>query len=617
MADREQLEKIATLMRYWSLKMTTQAGSGHPTSALSAVELMVGLLFGGIFRFDPAHPEHPNNDRIVFSKGHATPLFYSMWAAAGQVSEDELMTYRHFGSPLEGHPTVSFKFCEAATGSLGQGLSIGAGIALNGKYLDKLPYTTYVLLGDSEMAEGSQWEALQLAAYYKLDNLVGILDVNRLGQRGETMYGWDLGAYEQRISSFGWETILINGHSLDEVISAYQRAMTVADQPVMIIAKTVKGKGVSLLENQNGWHGKTLDEDQLATALKELGPVDKSVRGVITKPEDLRPEEVKPRPAKPLEYKLGDSLATRKAYGAALARLYPQFPKMVALDGEVSNSTYSQALKQAYPQRFFEMFIAEQNMVDMGLGLSTRGKLPFVSTFAAFMTRACDQIRMSQYSDPNLKFCGSHAGVSIGQDGPSQMALEDLAMMRAILGSVVLYPCDAVSTEKLVEAMAKHRGIAYMRTTRMGTPIIYGPEEKFPIGGCKVLKSSDRDLATVIGAGVTLFEALEAYKQLQKEGIAIRVIDLYSVKPVDAATLKEAARATKFLVTVEDHYAEGGIADAVRSALSEEPAPVYSLAVRQKPKSGKPRELLDFEEISQTAIVNLVKRVKEILVRSA
>jgi transketolase len=613
MTEREKLQKIATLMRYWILNMTTQAGSGHPTSSLSAVELMAGLFFGGIFRFDPAHPEHPNNDRLVFSKGHASPLFYSLWGAAGQVSEAELMTYRHFGSPLEGHPTVSFKFCEAATGSLGQGLSVGAGIALNAKYLDKLPYTTYVLLGDSEMAEGSQWEALQLAAYYKLDNLVGVLDVNRLGQRGETMYGWDVAAYERRIAAFGWETILIDGHSLDEVLSAYQRAMTVADQPVMIIAKTVKGKGVSLLENKNGWHGVALDKDQLAKALPELGPVDQTVRGSITKPEDLRPQEVKPRPADPAEYKLGDSLATRKAYGRALQRLYPQFPKMVALDGEVSNSTYSATFKEAYPQRFFEMFIAEQNMVDMGLGLATRGQLPFVSTFAAFMTRACDQIRMSQYSDPNLKFCGSHAGVSIGEDGPSQMALEDLAMMRAILGSVVLYPADAVSTEKLVEAMAKHRGIAYLRTTRMGTPVIYGPQEDFPIGGCKVLKSSGSDLATVIGAGVTLFEALAAYEELQQEGLAIRVIDLYSVKPVDAATLKEAARATRFLVTVEDHYAEGGIGDAVRAALSEQPAPVYSLAVRQKPKSGKPRELLDFEEISRSAIVNLVKRIKKTL----
>jgi transketolase len=506
---------------------------------------------------------------------------------------------------------MSFPYTEAATGSLGQGLSIGLGIALNAKYLDQLPYMTYVLLGDSEMAEGSQWETMQLAAHYKLDNLVAVLDVNRLGQRGETMYGWDLLAYEERVGAFGWETILINdGHSFPDIIAAYQQAMLVADKPVMIIAHTIKGKGVSLVENQNGWHGVALNKEQLAQALAELGPVDKSARGQVTRPENLKPAEVKPRPAAAMSYKPGESLATRKAYGNALKRLAPQFPNLVSLDGEVSNSTYAETFKNAYPQKFFEMYIAEQNMVGAGLGLATRGKIPFVSTFAAFFSRAFDQIRMSQYSEPNLKFAGSHAGVSIGEDGPSQMGLEDLAMFRSIRDSVVLYPADAVSTERLVEEALKHQGIVYMRTTRMGTPILYGLDEEFPIGGCKVLRQSDRDVATVIGAGVTLFEALAAYEELQKEGVNIRVIDLYSVKPVDTNTLMAAAKATKGLITVEDHYPAGGIGEAVLGALAPNPVKVYCLAVTKKPKTGKPAQLLDFEEISRTAIVKLVKQIK-------
>jgi transketolase len=608
-AKLEHLEKLATLLRYYILTMTTQAGSGHPTSSLSATELMAGLMFGGIFRFHLDNPKHPNNDRLIFSKGHATPLFYSLWALAGKLTEDEIMTYRHFGSPLEGHPTMSFRYTEAATGSLGQGLAIGLGVALNAKFLDQLPYTTYVLLGDSEMAEGSQYEALQLAAHYKLDNLVGILDVNRLGQRGETMYGHDLMAYEKRIAAFGWETILVDGHSFPEVLAAYEQAMTVTDTPVMIIAKTVKGKGVSFLEDKNGWHGKPLNQEQLAQALPELGPVDKSVRGEVMKPEDLKPAAVKPQTAEPLAYRQGDSLATRKAYGNALKRLYPQFPHLVSLDGEVSNSTYAEIFQESYPKRFFEMYIAEQNMVGAGLGLATRGKIPFVSTFAAFFSRAFDQIRMSQYSEPNLKFAGSHAGVSIGEDGPSQMGLEDLAMFRAVGNSVVLYPADAVSTERLVEAALKHSGIVYLRTTRMGTPIIYGPQEEFPLGGCKVLRQSDSDLVTVIGAGVTLFEALAAYDELRQEGINIRVIDLYSVKPVDAATLLTAAQVTQGLITVEDHYPQGGIGEAVMAALAPNPVKIYSLAVTRKPKSGKPAELLDYEEISRNAIVKLVKNL--------
>ncbi len=607
----DELKKIANLIRYYILAATTEAGSGHPTSSLSATELMTALLFGGYFRFDLDHPEHPNNDRLIFSKGHASPLFYALWVAAGKLSGEELIkTYRKFGSPLEGHPTVRFPYCEAATGSLGQGLSIGLGMALNAKYLDKLPYLTYVLLGDSEMAEGSQWEALQLAAHYELDNLVGILDVNRLGQRGETMYGHDLQAYEQRIAAFGWETILVDGHNFAEILPACQQAALVSGKPVMIIAKTIKGKGVSFIEDKNGWHGKALKREEFEQALPELGAIDFSVRGEIPKPHDQHPLSPPPQKAPPPAYPPDKPVATRVAYGNALKRIYPEFPRIVSLDGEVSNSTMAEIFQKAHPERFFEMYIAEQNMVGLGLGLARRGKIPFVSTFAAFFSRAFDQIRMSQYSDPNLKFAGSHAGVSIGEDGPSQMGLEDLAMFRTVLGSVVLYPCDAVSTERLVAAAAGHQGIVYLRTTRSATPILYGPEEQFPIGGSKVLRRSDQDRATVITAGITVFEALAAYEELQKEGIVLRIIDLYSIKPLDLPTLLDAGRQTKTLITVEDHYLEGGLGEAVQSALSAAAIPVHTLAVRRQPKSGKPAELLDFEEISAGAIV---RKIKELL----
>ncbi len=610
-ATIEKLKKMATLIRYYIIAATTEAGSGHPTSSLSANELMTGLMFSGIFRYDIEQPDHPNNDRLIFSKGHASPLFYALWAVAGKLTEEELVkTYRKLGSPLEGHPTVAFPYVEAATGSLGQGLSIGLGMALNAKYLDKLPYLTYVLLGDSEMAEGSQWEALEIAAHYQLDNLIGILDVNRLGQRGETMYGYDLSAYEKRVSAFGWEAILIDGHSFPEILKAYEHAVTVSGKPTMIIAKTIKGKGVSFMEGMDGWHGKALKREEFDKALPELGEIDKSVRGAISKPEDLKPVRPVPQKAATFSYPPDKPVATRRAYGNALARIFPEFPDIVSLDAEVSNSTMAEIFQEAHPDRFFEMYIAEQNMVGAGLGLARRGKIPFVSTFAAFLTRAFDQIRMSQYSDPNLKFVGSHAGVSIGQDGPSQMGLEDLAMFRAILNGVVLYPADAIATENLVEEAAKHQGIVFLRTTRAATPIVYDAKEKFPIGGCKVLKQSSQDAVTVVSAGITLFEALKAYDELSKEGINLRIIDLYSIKPVDAATLVQAAQDTRAIITVEDHYAEGGLGEAVLSALAATPAPVHILAVRRKPLSGKPEELLDYEEISQKAIV---KKVKEVL----
>ncbi len=607
---RVDLEKLARLVRYFILISTTGAGSGHPTSSLSATDLLVGLMFYGLFRYDAENPKHPNNDRLIFSKGHASPLLYSLWTAAGKISVEELMTYRRFGSTLEGHPTVTFRYAEAATGSLGQGLSIGSGMAMNAKYVDKLAYRTYVLLGDSEMAEGSQWEAMQLAAHYRLNNLIGILDVNRLGQRGETMYGHDTEAYASRIAAFGWETIVIDGHNFDEILPAYDKAVKSTDKPVMIIAGTIKGKGVPFVEDKNGWHGKTLSKEQLDEALRDLGTVDTSLRGEIAKPEDLYPEKNSPGNAGPLAYEDGKPVATRKAYGNALKRIFPQFPDMVVLDAEVSNSTYADAFKDACPDRFFEMYIAEQNMVGSALGFTCRGKIPFVSTFAAFFTRAFDQIRMTQYSESNVKFCGSHAGVSIGQDGPSQMGLEDIAMFRSVLNCVVLYPSDAVSTEKLVEEAARHKGMVYIRTTRENTPILYGPHDEFPIGKCKTLRQGVSDNITVIAAGVTVFEALGAYEELAREGIYIRVVDLYCVKPIDSEALKWTIMGTRAVITVEDHHEEGGLGEAVRSVLAGEPTPIFSLAVRKMPKSGKPEELLDYEEISKKAII---KKVREVL----
>jgi transketolase len=521
------------------------------------------------------------------------------------------MSYRRFGSPLEGHPTVAFRYVEAATGSLGQGLSIGAGMALSAKYLEDLPFRTYVLLGDSEMAEGSQWEAIQIAAHYKLDNLVGILDVNRLGQRGETMYGHDLHAYRSRLEAFGWHTIAIDGHSYPAILDAYHRARAIDGRPTMIVAKTVKGKGVSFLEDRNGWHGKALDEEKVSRALAELGEVDHDARGTITSPEHIRPRPAPVSPIPPDGYERGETVPTRNAFGTALVRISPRYPRIVSLDGEVSNSTRAAYFAKEYPHRFFEMYIAEQNMVGVAVGLSCRGMAPFVSTFAAFLTRAFDQIRMARHSDPNITFVGSHAGVSIGPDGPSQMGLEDIAMFRTIPDAVVVYPCDAVATEKLIEALAAHEGISYLRTTRDATPVIYAAEETFHIGGSKVVRESEEDRVSIVAAGVTLHEALAAYESLRADGIAVRVIDLYSVKPLDRETLREAARTSRAMITVEDHYPEGGIGEAVSAALGDCRVPLFSLAVRQRPKSGTTPELLDYESISRRAIVRKVREVME------
>jgi len=611
----DKFKKLSKLIRYYILLSTTEAGSGHPTSALSATDLMAVLFFGGFYRFNFKNPKFENNDRFILSKGHAVPALYAVYAAAGILTEANLKKLRKFDSPLEGHPTPRFQYNEIASGSLGQGLSVGVGMAINAKYLDKLPYRTYVLLGDSEMAEGSVWEAIELASYYKLDNLIGIIDVNRLGQRGETILGHKVKEYAKRISAFGWQTIVIDGHNLKEIEKAFKKANQIKNKPIMIIAKTVKGKGVSFLENKNGWHGRALTGEEFKKALNELGEIDKKICGVIALPENISPRMTRLGreiiAVSDISYS-DKTCSTRLAFGNAITRLGKKYPEIVVLDGEVGNSTYSEIFEKEFPNRFFQMFIAEQNMVGTALGLDKRGKIPFVPTFGAFLTRAFDQIRMSQYSEANIKFIGSHAGVSIGEDGPSQMALEDIAMFRTILNSVILYPSDAMSAEKLVEEAIKFKGIVYLRATRSATPIIYKPNENFPIGGSKVLKKSEKDAVTVVAAGITLFEALKAYEILQKEGINIRIIDLYSVKPIDENSLKQAAKETKAIITVEDHFAEGGIGEAVRSVFSANAPSIYSLAVRKMPRSGKPEELLDFEEISCKEIIKKVKGIVKI-----
>ena len=599
-----QLQNLSTQLRRWILQMTTAAGSGHATSSLSATDLMAGLFFGGSFRADLRRPQNPNNDRIIFSKGHAAPLLYALYAAAGIIPERELLTLRKFGSRLEGHPIPSsFPYAEAATGSLGQGLSVGLGMALAGR-MDKLSYRTFVVLGDSELAEGQVWEAVQLASHDKLNNLVAIADINRLGQRGATMLGWNVQAYAKRFAAFGWRTFTVDGHNLEAIRKTYKRALSPSNRPTIILAKTVKGKGVSFLENKNGWHGRALAKVQLAQALDEIGSVPQ-IRGVVAKPARRSPKPLQRKPARPLRYTRGALVATREAYGTALARIAPTYPALVVLDAETSNSTMAETFAKTQPKRFFEMYIAEQNMVSAALGMAHLGKIPFASTFAAFLTRAHDQMRMAALSSAHVILCGSHAGVSIGQDGASQMGVEDMAMFRTLLNSTVLYPSDAVSAEKLVARAVRAKGIVYLRTTRNATPVLYKNTEAFPIGGSKTLAESRRDKATIIAAGITVHEAAKAYNELRKRKINVRVIDLYSIKPIDRKTLLRAARQTKHVIVVEDHVPEGGIADAVREVVGTL-APVTSLAVRKVPHSGTPEQLLAYEGIDAEAIVRAV-----------
>ncbi len=618
--DTELWRQLAAQLRIDSIRCTTKAGSGHPTSSMSAADLMAVLLAEHL-HYDFDRPDGPHNDSLIFSKGHACPLLYSAYKAAGAVSDDELMTLRQLGSRLEGHPTPDIPWVEAATGSLGQGLAVGVGDALAGQYLDKRDFRVWVILGDSEMMEGSVWEAFAAASHYKLNNICAIIDVNKLGQRGETMLGHHTEVYAERARAFGWNAVEIDGHDLNQIQQAFCAARD-SEQPTCIVARTQKGHGASVTDGLNDWHGKALKPEQAEAAVAEIreraqieGKPDLIIQ--VNKPQGdansaSSSDDVKiemPR------YEMGEKVACRQAYGDALKAIGAD-DSVVALDAEVSNSTFAEVFKKAYPDRFFEMFIAEQLMVSAAVGLQHRGKKPFCSTFAAFFARAYDQIRMAAVSQADLKLCGSHAGVSIGEDGPSQMALEDLAMMRAVCGSTVLYPSDATSTAALVAQMKDLDGISFIRTTREKTPVLYGPDEEFPIGGSKTLRQSENDAATVIGAGITLHEAIEAADELQKENIAVRVIDLYSVKPIDVETVARAGRETGHLVVVEDHWREGGLGDAVLAALAEshrddahegKAARVTHLCVTKMPRSGKPDELLDDNGISAKHIVAAVK----------
>jgi transketolase len=606
----QQWTELAVQLRVDSIRSTTTAGSGHPTSSMSAADLMA-VLMSSYLHYDFDNPRHPNNDHLIFSKGHASPLLYSMYKAAGAISDEELLTLRKFGSRIEGHPTPVLPWVDVATGSLGQGLPIGVGVALAGKYLDKLPYHVWVLLGDSEMAEGSVWEAFDHATHYKLDNVIAILDCNRLGQRGETELGWNTAAYAARATGFGWNAIVIDGHNYNEINSAYMQAIQPNGQPTLIIAKTIKGKGVSFLENKEGWHGKALNAQQAEQALSELHSV-RSKTFPVQKPEDLRPAPEAEKIAIELpKYDGKEAVATRKAYGDALKALGAANPDVVGLDGEVSNSTYAEEFAKAYPERYFEQYIAEQQLVAAAVGMSVRHKIPFASTFAAFFSRAYDFIRMAAISRANIRLVGSHAGVSIGEDGPSQMALEDLAMMRAVYGSTVLYPSDPNQTAQLVAQMADASGIVYMRTTREKTPVLYSPDEQFSIGGSRMLRSSDKDEATIVAAGITLHNALDAYEQLKSQGIRARVIDAYTVKPIDEETLFAAAEeAGNCIVTVEDHWPEGGLGEAVLETFAQRDGAlpkIVKLAVQSMPGSGTPAELMEEAGISAHHIVQAVR----------
>lgn len=617
----DTVAELAARLRVDSIRSSTSAGSGHPTSSMSAADL-VAVLIARHLRYDWRDPAAVTNDHLIFSKGHASPLLYSAYAAVGAITDEELIDgYRQFGQRLQGHPTPVLPWVDVATGSLGQGLPDGIGLALAGKYLDGLPYRVWVLCGDSEMAEGSMWEALDKASYYKLDNLVALIDVNRLGQRGPTDLGWNVAAYERRCQAFGARTLVIDGHDLAAVDDALASvaAPEAVDRPTVIIAKTVKGKGFSEVEDSPDWHGKPFPEDMAERAIAELGGRRRLIVRSLEPPAPAPTEEWDAVEAVDLPtYELGSDVATRKAYGAALVSVGSRNRHVVALDGEVGNSTHAGEFAQKFPDRYFEMFIAEQQMVAAATGLGVRGYIPFASTFAAFLTRAYDFIRMGAISGANVKLVGSHAGVEIGADGPSQMALEDIAMMRAVHNAVVLYPSDATSTVALVHAMAETPGISYLRTTRGAYPVLYDATEEFPVGGAKLLRVSEADDVTLIGAGVTVHECLSAANQLAGEGITARVIDCYSVKPMDAATVAAAVGATGGRVVVaEDHHPEGGLGSAVLDALvAHELADIRlaHLAVRGMPGSGTTRELLawagiDADHIREAATMLIAKSV--------
>jgi transketolase len=603
MDDVQLWRELGQQFRVDSIRCAATAKSGHPTSGMSGADLMAVLL-AKYLHYDFDNPHSPTNDRLVFSKGHASTLLYAMFRAAGAITDEELLTYRQFGSMLEGHPTPLIPWVDVATGSLGQGLPIGVGMGIAGKYLDRLPYRIWVLCGDSESAEGSIWEAFHHAGHYELDNLTAIFDVNRLGQRGPTMDEWQLDHYRARAEAFGWLAIEIDGHDVEAIDAAYAEAAATTGKPTVVIARTIKGKGVRAVEDAEGWHGKPLDDPD--AAIEELG----GLRNIVV-------EVAKPRPGEPYRfetgalelprYEVGSQVATRKAYGEALAAIGSACGDVVAVDGEVSNSTFAELFKQAHPERFFEMYIAEQQMVAAAVGLQARGWRTFASTFAAFDSRAYDFLRMAAVSRATLCLSGSHAGVSIGEDGPSQMGLEDIALMRAVHGSTVLHPCDGNQTVKLVAAMADLEGISFLRTLRPNTPVLYGPDEEFPIGGSRVLRHGDD--VTLVGCGITVHEALKAAEALAADEIEARVVDCYSLKPIDGETLVAAAEETGRIITVEDHWPEGGLGEAVLSALADEGAraEVFRLAVREMPRSGKPDELLAAYKIDAAAIADAAR----------
>ncbi len=605
MNDRETWEALGRQLRIDSIRASSAAGSGHPTSSMSAADLMAVLLERYLC-YDFETPDQPTNDHLVFSKGHASPLLYAMYRAAGAIDDEALLLYRQRGSQFEGHPTPVLPWVDVATGSLGQGLPIAVGIALAGKRLDRLPYRVWVLTGDGELAEGSMWEAFEHAAYAVLDNLTAVIDVNRLGQTRETMHGWDLDLYGRRLTAFGWHVIEVDGHDVEAIAAAYGEAVEVTGRPTAIVARTIKGSGVIGVADRNGMHGKSLDAEHENGALAELGAsTHLRLTVAVHKPEASGvPHRFPAQDLALPRYERGSTEATRRAYAEALVALGRARGEIVALDGDVDNSTYTALFEEALPERYFEMYIAEQQMAAAAVGLQVRGWIPFASTFGAFWSRAFDFIRMAAVSRANIRLAGSHAGVSIGPDGPSQMGLEDIASFRAIWGSTVLYPSDANQTAQLVAAMVDRPGVVYLRSTRGETPVIYGPDEMFPIGGSKVVRSSSADALTLIGAGVTLHEAIKAADRLVKDGIAARVIDLYSIKPIDAATIATAARETVRIVTVEDHRPEGGLGEAVLTALADEgvQARVRRLAVSM-PGSATPDEQLADAGIDAPAIV--------------
>ena len=607
-SQHDEWRELGQQIRVDAVRSSSAAGSGHPTSSMSAADLMA-VLMSKYLRYDFAAPDDPRNDHLIFSKGHASPLLYAMYKAAGAISDEEMLTFRQFGSRLEGHPTPVLPWVDVATGSLGQGLPISVGVALTGKKLDRLPYRVWCLCGDSEMAEGSMWEAFEHAGFHQLDNLTAIIDVNRLGQTGETMHGWDLDAYRRRAEAFGWKAIETDGHDVAAIDAAFEQAVATAGQPTVIIARTEKGHGVKAVANQPDKHGKPLDDPEAAIA--ELGGM-RNIHVDVPKPDFEGSPHVFPTgPLTLPSYEPGTKEATRKAFGDALVALGRANGKVVAVDGEVGNSTYTEEFAEALPDRFVQAYIAEQQMVAMAVGMQVRGWKPFAATFAAFLSRAYDFVRMAAVSRANIALAGSHAGVSIGEDGPSQMALEDLASLRAIHGSTVLYPSDANQTASLVPQMADRAGVVFMRTTREKTPILYEPGEEFRIGGARVVRRTGDDAITLIGAGITLHESLKAADTLASEGIAARVIDLYSLKPIDAETVREAGRETGAIITVEDHWAEGGIGDAVLDTLAEEqPHPiVVKLAVRDMPGSGKPAELMSAAGIDAAHIADAAREL--------